>query len=60
MLSDFNPTILHIFLVAYALSPVRILVLIPIFLKLLKVFFTSFFGGSRKATYPTNVIFFSS
>ena len=60
ILSDLNPTVLHIFFVAYALSPVRIFVFTPIFLKSFIVFFTSFFGGSKNATYPTNVISLSS
>ena len=54
------PTRLHIFPVAYGLSPVKILVVTPISFNLFKVSFTSFFAGSRNATNPIKVISFSS
>ena len=54
------PTKLHILLVAYGLSPVKIFVVIPIFFKFFIVVFTSFFGGSKNATRPINTISFSS
>ena len=54
------PTKLHIFEAAYGLSPVNIFVLTPIFFNLVNVFLTSFLGGSKNATNPINVIFFSS
>ena len=51
---------LQIFFVAYALSPVKIFVFTPIFFRFVIVCFTPFLGGSKNATYPTNVIFSSS
>ena len=54
------PTKLQMLSVAYWLSPVSIFVVIPYFFNFLIVDFTSFFGGSKNATNPINVISFSS
>ena len=54
------PTKLQIFSVAYWLSPVKIFVVIPYFFNFFIVLFTSFFGGSKNATKPINIISLSS
>ena len=59
-LSLLIPTVLHMFSVAYLLSPVITFKFMPAFLSFNNTFLTSFLGGSKNPTKPINIISFSS